>query len=55
MGVLESAKQRADEEAASVEDACAVAARMSELLVSDTTTLLYERGQEFILKQAYIV
>ena len=53
VGVLESAKKRVDEEATSAEDARAMAMRMSALLVADTSTLLYERGQEGLLKSAF--
>eukprot|EP00937_MAST-01D_sp_MAST-1D-sp2_P007438 g7438.t1 len=53
MGVLENAKRRADTEAQNAEEARAMAHRMTQLLVSDTSTLLYEQGQEGLLKSAF--
>ena len=52
-GVLDTAKARADAEATDAEDARTVALRMSALLVADTSTVLYQRGQEGLLQAAF--
>ena len=53
VGVLESAKKQAELEADCDEDALEAAQRMCQLLVRDKTTLLYERGDQQILKDAF--
>jgi len=53
VGVLETAKRQADAEAGCQEDSLQAALRMAELLVNDDSTMLFERGDEHILKQAF--
>jgi len=53
VGVLEMAKRQAEIEAGCKEDSLLVARRMAVLLVSDDSTMLYERGDEHILRQAF--
>ena len=55
IGVLEMAKQQAgaEMEEGGEEDALEAARRMSVLLVNDQQTMLYERGDEEILRQAF--
>ncbi len=53
MGILDTAKQRADEEAENKEDSLEQARRMSAILINDSNTLLYEQGMETILKDAF--
>jgi hypothetical protein len=55
MNVLEVAKRNvdADADAVSEEDAMEAAHRMLAVLVRDESTLLYERGEEHILRDAF--
>ena len=53
LGILDAAKRQAEEESATDEDALSAAKRMLVMLVKDTSTLLYERGDEHILRDAF--
>jgi hypothetical protein len=53
LGILDAAKRQVEEEYSTQEDALTAAKRMLVTLVNDTSTLLYERGDEHILRDAF--
>ena len=52
-GILDAAKKRAEDEAENEDDSLEQARRMSGMLLRDTNTMLYERGEQTILKDAF--